>query len=61
MPDKNNVVDELCTTRTLPTSAEISSAAYDVDATLRLVQAYRLTAVELAHLIDRLPVKPVPW
>jgi hypothetical protein len=58
MSDK---IDELCTNRNIPTSAEVSAAAYDVEATLRLVQDYGLTAVDLAHLIDRLPVKPVPW
>ena len=44
-----------------PTSAEVSNAAYDADATASLVQTYRLTAMDLAVLIDRLPVKPVPW
>lgn len=53
--------DELATARTLPTSDEISKAAYDVDLTVKLAQDYRLTAVDIAQLIDRLPVKPVPW
>ena len=61
MAERDSAFDELCDTKSIPTSAEVASAAYDADATLRLVQTYRLTAVDLAHLIDRLPVKPVPW
>ena len=64
MPDPEScpaAVTELFDSKSLPTSAEVANAAYDADATLRLVQTYRLTAVDLAHLIDRLPVKPVPW
>lgn len=44
-----------------PTSAEVSNAAYDPNLTYQLVQKYRLTATDLSQLIDRLPVKPVPW
>jgi hypothetical protein len=44
-----------------PTSAEVANAAYNASLTYQLVQNYRLTAMDVAGLIDRLPVKPVPW
>ncbi|MEA3273760.1 MAG: hypothetical protein U9Q81_00350 [Pseudomonadota bacterium] len=47
--------------RRLPTAEEVSKAAYDPKLTLRLVEQYKLSAVDLANLLDRLPVKPVPW
>lgn len=54
---------DLATTRkrTLPTSKEIMEAAYSVEGTLKLVNDYKLTAAELAELLNRLPTKAVPW
>ena len=53
--------DDLTYSRKLPTSEEVSRAAFDAKRTAELVSKYRLTAVEIAQLLDRLPVKPVPW
>ena len=62
MPEKSRThSDDRTSSRRLPSSEEVSKAAFDADKTAELVQKYRLSAVELAQLIDRLPVKPVPW
>ncbi|WP_428266349.1 hypothetical protein [Haliangium sp.] len=53
--------DERIFAKNLPTSDEVSAAAYDVEKTADLVSRYQLTAVEIAQLLDRLTVKPVPW
>ena len=53
--------DDVASSRRLPSSDEVSKAAYDAEETAKLVKKYRLSAVELAQLIDRLPVAPVPW
>ncbi len=58
---KENCSDDVIVSRTLPSSEEVSRAAFDAEETIKLVQKYRLSAVELAQLIDRLPVAPVPW
>lgn len=47
--------------RSLPSSKEVSAAAFDSKQTLELVQRYDLSAVEISQLIDNLSEKPVPW
>jgi len=58
---KKSYTDDVASSRRLPSSDELSKAAYDADKTAELVKKYRLSAVELSQLIDRLPVAPVPW
>jgi len=58
---KKTPSDELTSAKRLPTSAEVSRAAFDSGKTAELVSKYQLSAVELAQLLDRLDTKPVPW
>lgn len=51
----------LMSSRELPTSDEVSAAAHSPERTLEIVQKYKLSAVDVAQLLDRLAVKPVPW
>lgn len=53
--------DNRTLSKNLPTSEEVSEAAYDAAKTVDLVSRYQLSAVELSHLLDNLAVKPVPW
>jgi hypothetical protein len=45
----------------MPTSKEVAKAAYSPEATLKLVNDYRLSAVEVSDLLRRLESRPVPW
>lgn len=51
----------LMSSRELPNADEVSAAAHSPERTLDLVQKYKLSAVDVAQLLDRLVVKPVPW
>lgn len=61
MPEKKKRHSDVAASRNLPSSDEVSRAAFDADRTAELVQKYRLSAVELSQLLDRLPAEPVPW
>ena len=47
--------------RLLPSSKEVADAAHSSELTLKLVSDYKLTAIELSELLNRLPIKAVPW
>ena len=53
--------DNRTLSKKLPTSDEVSEAAYDAVKTADLVNRYQLSAVEISQLLDSLAVKPVPW
>ena len=61
MHDKTNEEGGNAKVRPMPSSEEVARAAHDWERTLKLVNEYKLTAVELSELLNRLPTKAVPW